>query len=90
MGISDVIRGWIKVLKLATKPTWEEYRLTLRVVVVGMSLLGVIGFFFQLAGSMLEFASIQAVPREYALIGGAVVAAAVVLLTVYMRSRSTV
>ncbi len=88
MGLSDVISDWVKVLKLATKPSSEEYKLTLKVVLLGLGILGTMGFFFQLVGSMLEFASIQAVPREYALIGGLLVGVAVLFVALYLKSRS--
>lgn len=90
MGLSDLLSDWVKVVKLAAKPTWKEYRLTLRIILLGMGLLGTLGFFFQFMGTILEFASVQAVPREYALMGGIIAAAAVVLIAIYMRSRSSI
>ncbi|WP_460025537.1 SecE/sec61-gamma family protein translocase subunit [Infirmifilum sp. SLHALR2] len=86
--VLDVLGDWVRVLKLATKPSREEYKLTLRVVLLGLGILGTMGFFFQLAGSMLEFASIQAIPREYALLGGLVVGAVIFFIALYLRSRS--
>lgn len=86
--MSDVFSDWLKVLRLATKPTREEYMLTLKIVVLGLGLLGGIGFVFQLVGSMLEFASIGSVSREYALVGGILVGVVIVFVAVYLRNRS--
>jgi protein translocase SEC61 complex gamma subunit len=88
VGLRETFEDWVKVLKLATKPTKEEYMLTLKTVLLGLGLLGSIGFAFQLVGSMLEFASFTAIPREYMVVGGVLVALVLVLVTMYLRGRS--
>lgn len=85
-----LLEDMIKVLKLATKPTLEEYKLSLRVVIVGFSILGVIGFFFQLIGSMLEMQSLRTLPPEASLLVGLVALLAILALGLYLRSRSEV
>lgn len=76
-----------RLLRMVDKPTIEEYKLMLRVVLLGLGLLGTVGFFFQLLGSFLEFASIGALPKEYTLFGGIIVIAATLALALYLRSR---
>lgn len=80
----------IKVIKLATKPTKEEYKLSLKVILAGSSLLGVLGFFFQLLGSILELERIQSVPSELSLVIGVVMLLAVFALGLYLRSKSEI
>ncbi|MEM0093922.1 MAG: preprotein translocase subunit SecE [Thermofilum sp.] len=84
--LEDIIR----VVKLATKPTAEEYKLSLKVILAGFSLLGALGFFFQLVGSMLEIESVHSVPSELSLIIGVVALVAILALGLYLRSKSEI
>lgn len=85
-----ILEDIIKVVKLATKPTAEEYKLSLKVILAGFSLLGTLGFFFQLIGSMLELQSVQSIPSELSLIVGVVALIAILALGLYLRSKSEI
>jgi|Deesub1362B_J571_1020462.scaffolds.fasta_scaffold00004_237 protein translocase SEC61 complex gamma subunit len=40
----STLRRYLDILKLAQKPSWEEFSKYSRLVVIGMALLGVIAF----------------------------------------------
>ncbi len=88
--LTGILNDIKRALRLASKPTSEEFKATFKIVVLGMSLLGIIGYFFQLAGAAFQYAGAGAVPREVVLIGGFGAAAAVVAVIVYLRRRSAV
>jgi protein translocase SEC61 complex gamma subunit len=53
MGISDTLRSMGRVLKLATRPDGEEFRLSIRICVLGLIVVGVFGFIIQLLASLI-------------------------------------
>ena len=44
MGIMDFIRSVSMLLKIASKPTWEEYSISLRITLLGIAIIGAIAF----------------------------------------------
>ncbi len=88
--IVELLKDVIRVIRLASKPTAEEYKLFLKVVLAGMSVLGALGFFFQLIGSMLEFARLQAIPMQYTILIGLVLLLVVLAFGLYLRSRAEI
>lgn len=47
MGISDFIKNAIRVLKLTTKPKWDEFSFVAKVTGLGIILIGFIGYIFE-------------------------------------------
>uniref|UniRef100_A0A7C1P042 Protein translocase subunit SecE n=1 Tax=Thermofilum pendens TaxID=2269 RepID=A0A7C1P042_THEPE len=88
--LMELLKDVVRVIKLASKPTAEEYKLFLKVVLAGMSVLGVLGFFFQLIGSTLEFARFQAIPFQYTVLIGLVLLMIILAFGLYLRSRSEI
>jgi len=86
--MSSIFRGgYRKILKLVRKPPKEEYKLTLKVVLLGLGILGSIGYIFQLIGSAFQFAQVGIIPRDIAIIVIAVIAAIVMGITAYMARK---
>ena len=46
----------VRILKLARKPTWDEFKRMVKITGVGFLALGVIGYIFQLIEYFLTFA----------------------------------
>lgn len=90
MTVSDFLHDIKRALRLASKPTMEEFKLTFKMVFLGMSILGIIGYFFQLAGATFQFAAVQALPRDIILGIGIAVIVAVLVVVVYARRRSAI
>uniref|UniRef100_A0A7C4B9I8 Protein translocase subunit SecE n=1 Tax=Thermofilum pendens TaxID=2269 RepID=A0A7C4B9I8_THEPE len=88
--IAELLKDIVRVIKLASKPTAEEYKLFLKVVLAGMSILGVLGFFFQLVGSMLEFMRHQTIPMQYTILVGLVLLLVILAFGLYLRSRAEI
>ena len=44
MKIAETIRSYIRILKIAKKPSWEDFTDTARICLIGMSVVGIIGF----------------------------------------------
>ena len=55
MGIRDFINQSIRILKLARKPTKEEFIRMVKITGVGFLALGIIGYIFQLIEYLLTF-----------------------------------
>jgi len=68
MGREESLKQYARVVKFTRKPLRREFLSTLRVVLLGLGLLGGIGFAFQLVGSTLQFRPIGGIPREYAVV----------------------
>jgi protein transport protein SEC61 subunit gamma-like protein len=85
--LSDTI---IRLLRMVSRPEPEEYKMMLRVVLIGLGLLGTIGFVFQLMGSFLEFAGLGGISREYVLLGGIIIIVIILVLAVYLRRREEI
>jgi protein transport protein SEC61 subunit gamma-like protein len=44
MKIVDTIKNYVRVLRIAKKPSWNEFSDTARICLIGMSVVGIIGF----------------------------------------------
>ena len=53
MSISDRLRAMGRVLKLSRKPDSEELKLSLKICVLGMVVVGVFGFVIQLIATLI-------------------------------------
>jgi len=53
MSISDRLRAMGRVLKLSRKPDTEELKLSLKICVLGMVVVGVFGFVIQLIATLI-------------------------------------
>jgi protein translocase SEC61 complex gamma subunit len=53
MSISDRLRAMGKVLKLSRKPDSEELKLSLRICLLGLVVVGVFGFIIQLISTLI-------------------------------------
>jgi protein translocase SEC61 complex gamma subunit len=53
MSISDRLRAMGRVLKLSRKPDSEELKLSLRICVLGLVVVGVFGFIIQLIATLI-------------------------------------
>jgi len=87
--ITSILYDIKRAIRLASKPTKEEFKATFKIVILGMSLLGIIGYFFQLAGAAFQYAGAGAIPREVVLFGGIGMAIAVLAVIFYLRKRSS-
>ncbi len=53
MTLSDSLRAMGKVLKLSRKPDFDEFKLSLRICLIGMIGVGVFGFIIQMIATLL-------------------------------------
>ncbi len=53
MGISESLRSMGKVLKLSRKPDFDEVKLSVRICLLGMLVIGIFGFIIQLIASLI-------------------------------------
>lgn len=81
--LKDVVR----TLRVAKKPEQKAFKASLRVVSLGIALLGAIGYLFQLAGSALRMVAAPAVSRDVIVIVLAVIAAITLGAVLYLRAR---
>jgi protein transport protein SEC61 subunit gamma-like protein len=42
--IREMLRNWKRVLKISKKPTFEDWKYTVRICAIGLVLVGVVGF----------------------------------------------
>lgn len=82
--ISDLAR----TLRVARKPNVKIYRTTLKVVAVGFTLLGGVGYVFQLVSASFQMVRVGPVPRDVAIIALAALAAVALGIAVYLRRRA--
>lgn len=48
MSFSEFIESTRRVLTVAKKPNWEEYKLMLKITLLGIALIGLLGFLIKL------------------------------------------
>jgi protein translocase SEC61 complex gamma subunit len=53
MGLSESFRSMGKVLKLSRKPDFDELKLSLKICLLGLIIIGVFGFIIQLISSLI-------------------------------------
>ncbi|MEM0349750.1 MAG: protein translocase SEC61 complex subunit gamma [Candidatus Caldarchaeum sp.] len=44
MGISSFFKSALTTLRMAKKPSWKEYSITLRITLLGLAIIGVLAF----------------------------------------------
>jgi len=88
LGVHEFLRDTGRMFKLIKRPERSELMLTLRVVTLGLVVLGVVGYIFQLVGSALRAAGAFHIPREIALFALGASMAVVLGLVLYMRRRA--
>lgn len=64
VGLSEFFKDVVRAVRLTQKPDKEEFKLTLRVVLIGMSIIGVLGFVFKMIGSAFQFSAGKPLPPE--------------------------
>lgn len=52
--IKETIGDYIRVLRIAKKPTKDEYKLMIKVTGIGMLIIGFIGFIIQMIKQLIE------------------------------------
>lgn len=87
MDIYGFFKNVARAVRLARKPSWSEFKLSLRVVLLGLALLGSLGFLFQLVGSTFQFARLGPVPRDVAVVVLGAMTAIMLGAVVYARRR---
>ncbi len=81
--LKDVAR----TLRVARRPDSRAFKASLRVVALGMALLGAIGYIFQLSGSALRAVAAPALPRDVVVVILAAIAAVTLGAVLYLRTR---
>ena len=87
MNIGEYLRNIARTIRMSRKPDRDEFMLTLKVVAIGLTILGSLGFVFQLIGSAFQFARFGPVPKDIAIIFLAAILAIVMGAIVYARRR---
>jgi len=81
--LKDVTR----TLRVAKKPDSKAFKVSLRMVALGITLLGAMGYIFQLTGSALRTVAAPAVSRDIIAVILAVIAAITLGAVLYLRTR---
>ena len=55
INLEKKFRDMYNTLKLAKKGTWEEYKIHLKLVLLGLVVVGAIGFLIQFISSLISF-----------------------------------
>ncbi len=56
--IEKKVREWYSTLKLAKKPDKEDYLINLKLIGLGLSVIGIIGFIIQFISTLITFAPV--------------------------------
>ncbi|HDJ97220.1 MAG: protein translocase SEC61 complex subunit gamma [Thermoprotei archaeon] len=89
VGIKSFLRDTARVVRLTKKPEKSQFLLTLRVVAIGLGILGAAGYIFQLIGTTLRGVHAPTIPRDIALAVLAATVAAILGVALYLRRRAT-
>ncbi|MEM0023115.1 MAG: protein translocase SEC61 complex subunit gamma [Thermofilaceae archaeon] len=81
------VKNFVRTLRITKRPDKKTYRASLRIVALGLSLLGAIGYVFQLAGSALRMVSVSPISGDVLVVVLAVVAAVTLAVVLYLRRR---
>jgi protein translocase SEC61 complex gamma subunit len=81
------LKDIVRTLRVAKRPEPKAFKASLRVVTLGITLLGAIGYLIQLAGSALRMVAAPAVSRDVVVVALAVIAAITLGAVLYLRSR---
>ncbi|MEM2856304.1 MAG: protein translocase SEC61 complex subunit gamma [Candidatus Nitrosocaldaceae archaeon] len=58
LDIEKKMREWYSTLKLAKKPSKEDYIINLRLIGLGLSIIGILGFIIQFISTLITFVPI--------------------------------
>lgn len=81
------IRNIIRTLRVTKRPDQKTYNASLRVVALGLSILGALGYVFQLAGSALRMVTVSPISGDILVVVLAAVAAITLAIVLYLRRR---
>ncbi|MEM0459893.1 MAG: protein translocase SEC61 complex subunit gamma [Thermofilaceae archaeon] len=81
------VKNFMRTLRVTKRPDKKAYRASLRIVALGLSLLGAIGYVFQLAGSALRMVSVSPISGDVLVVVLAAVAAITLAVVLYLRRR---
>jgi preprotein translocase subunit Sss1 len=81
------LRDVARTLRVAKRPDSKAFKASLRMVTLGVTLLGAVGYIFQLAGSALRTVAAPAMSRDVVAVILAVIAAVTLGAVLYLRSR---
>lgn len=56
--VEKKVKEWYSTLKLAKKPSKEDYIINLRLIGLGLSIIGVLGFIIQFISTLVTFVPI--------------------------------
>jgi len=56
VGLRELIESWRKIIMLASKPDKEELLLSIKIIFLGFTIVGVISFIIKYIASILKFA----------------------------------
>lgn len=84
-----LLKDALRTLRVAKKPHARAYTFSLRIVVLGMTLLGCIGYIFQMVGATLRVVAIAPPPRDVLVVVLAAVTAVVLGVALYLYRRSS-
>lgn len=82
-----LVKNFVRTLRVAKRPDQKTYSASLRIVALGLSLLGALGYVFQLAGSALRMVSVSPISGDIIVIVLAAVAAVTLAVVLYLRRR---
>ncbi|MGQ9469744.1 MAG: protein translocase SEC61 complex subunit gamma [Nitrososphaerales archaeon] len=54
MGLSDLIKSIVQMLRLSKKSSRDEYLLYLKLTILGVAAVGILGFIIKIIGSVLK------------------------------------
>ncbi len=90
MGVLEFVKEMSRAIRLAHKPSWDEFKLTFRIVLLGLALLGAIGFFFQLTGALFQFAEAAFLSRDILIIALVVIVAVTLAAITYLKRKYSI
>lgn len=85
MGGEGTLKRYARIVRSTRKPVKREFLTTLRVVLLGLGVLGGLGYAFQLVGSALQLRPLGGVPREYVPVFIAATMGAIIGFLVYRK-----
>jgi len=83
----SLLKDMARTLKVARRPDSKVYRASLRMVVLALSVVGGLGYVFQLAGSALRMARLPAVSSEVLVVVLAAISAISLAVALYLARR---
>lgn len=81
------LRDVIRTLRVTKRPEPKVFKASMRVVTLGIAVLGAMGYLFQLAGSALRMVAAPLIPRDILVVVLAAIAAVTLGVALYLRAR---